>query len=289
VPRNVGQKQDGPSKVLVSVVEIQQETLLGVELAGLSRAARTERLLQAASNACLEDRAALLEQVIEINMPVAAQLASRYAQRGVSIEDLQQVAYLALVKAARRYKHGPDRNFLAYAVPTIRGELRKYFRDLGWTVRPSRRIQETQGRICAFEDELCQKLGRAPRPSEIAEYLGLDLEIVIEALSANGLFQPSSLDAGPTADATIGGQLGIEETGFGAAEARAALAPVLARVSERERTLLEMRFWRGATQTEIGAVIGVTQMQVSRLLSKLMERLRDEMLTNEPTCDQDLA
>jgi len=285
----VGQKQDGPSEVLVSVLEPQQKTLLGGELAGLSRAARTEHLLKAASNACAEDRADLLEQVIEANMRVAAQLASRYAQRGVSIEDLQQVAYLALVKAVQRYTYGPDRNFLSYAVPTIRGELRRYFRDLGWTVRPSLGLQETQARIRASEDELCQKLGRPPRPSEIAQHLGLDLEIVIEALSANGLFQPSSLDAGPTAGATLAANLVVEETGFSAVEARAALAPILARVSDRERTLLEMRFWQGATQTEIGAALGVTQMQVSRLLSKLMERLRDELLKDEVTSKQDVA
>jgi RNA polymerase sigma-B factor len=277
-----------PSEVAVSVQERELSGVLPAELAGLSRAARTDRLLQAASNACPEDRATLLEQAIKANMPIAAHLASRYAQRGVSIEDLQQVAYLALVKAARRYEHGPDRNFLAYAVPTIRGELRKYFRDLGWTVRPSRRIQETQGRIRAFEDELCQKLGRPPRPSEIADYLGLDPEVVIEALSANGLFQPSSLDAG-SAHETLGGHLGVREAGFRAVEARAVLAPLLARVSERERTLLEMRFWRGATQTEIGAVLGVTQMQVSRLLSRLIERLRDDLLKDEATSEQGVA
>jgi RNA polymerase sigma-B factor len=262
----------------VSVLKPNPTSEFAEELAGLSRAARTDRLLQAASDASAEDRASLLEQVIETNMPVAAQLAARYAQRGVSIEDLQQVAYLALVKAVRGYEHGPDRHFMAYAVPTIRGELRKYFRDLGWTVRPTRRIQETQGRIRAVEGDLFQKLGRSPRPSEIAAEMGVDLEIVIEALSANGLFQPSSLDAGPSADQTLGDQLGVEDDGFRTAEARASLAPILARVSERERTLLEMRFWQGATQTEIGAVLGVTQMQVSRLLSRLMEKLRDELL-----------
>lgn len=245
---------------------------------GLSRAERTDHLLATASDASAEDREALLERVIEMNMPMAAQLATRYARRGVPTEDLEQVAYLALVKAVQRYEHGPDRTFVAYAVPTIRGELRKYFRDLGWTVRPTRRIQETQGRIRACEDELSQSLGRAPRPTEIAQHLGSDLDTVIEALSADGLFQPSSLDAeGPTAPETLGSQLGVEERGYHAAEARAALAPLLARLSERERVILEMRFWRGATQAEIGEVLGVTQMQVSRLLSHLMARLRDEL------------
>jgi RNA polymerase sigma-B factor len=251
------------------------------EFARLSRAARTEVLLKAASSASPADRTSLLEQVIELNMVMASQVASRYSRRGVPLEDLEQVAYLALIKAVRGYQDGPGRSFMAYAVPTIRGELRKYFRDLGWTVRPARRIQEAQAWIRGCEDELCQKLGRAPTPTEIAAHLDLDLDTVVEALSANGLFSPSSLDAGTEHGATLGGQLGEEDPGFRAAEARAALAPLLGRLSQRERQMLEMRFWQGATQSEIGAALGVTQMQVSRLLSSLMLRLRDELLDGD--------
>jgi RNA polymerase sigma-B factor len=252
--------------------------LADLKFARLSRSARTDLLLKAASNASPEDRTSLLEQVIEVNMVMASQVASRYAGRGVPVEDLEQVAYLALVKAVRGYQDGPDRSFMAYAVPTIRGELRKYFRDLGWTVRPARRIQEAQGWIRGCEEELCQKLGRAPRPSEIAEHLDLDLDVVIEALSANGLFCPSSLDAETGQGEALGVRLGEEDPGFQAAEARTALAPLLARLSNRERVMLEMRFWQGATQSEIGDALGVTQMQVSRLLSTLMEQLRDDLL-----------
>jgi RNA polymerase sigma-B factor len=267
----------------VSVLQAETPTSTSpAELVGLSRGARTDRLLEAASIASPQDRQVLLERVIEANMPVAAQVAARYAQRGVPIEDLEQVAYLALVKAVGRYHHGPDRPFLAYAVPTIRGELRRYFRDLGWAVRPGRRIQETQGRIRACEGDLCQNLGRAPRPSEIATHLGLDLDTVIEALAGNGLFQPASLDARPTGDESLGSRIGAEEPGFRSVEARVALTPLLSRLSERERVMLEMRFWQGATQTEIGEVLGVTQMQVSRLLSKLMERLHKELLAHGP-------
>jgi len=263
----------------VPVLEADRTTdSLRESLEGMSRAERTDHLLAAAGGASADDREALLERVIELNMPMAAQLAMRYARRGVPSEDLEQVAYLALVKAVQRYEHGPDRSFVAYAVPTIRGELRKYFRDLGWTVRPTRRIQETQGRIRACEEELSQSLGRAPRPTEIAEHLGSDVDTVVEALAADGLFQPSSLDAeGPTTSETLASHLGVEEPGFRAAEARAALAPLMWRLSERERVMLEMRFWQGATQSEIGERLGVTQMQVSRLLSSLMARLRDEL------------
>lgn len=278
-PREPGPQEPGcPSEVVVSVLEVEDPVVVpSVRPTGSTRA-QTEHLLEAASTASPEERNVLLEQVIETNMRMAAQVASRYARRGVPVEDLQQVAYMALIKAVHKYECGPDRNFMAYAVPTIRGELRKYFRDLGWSVRPTRRIQETQGRIRGCEDELVQALGRPPRPSEIAEHLDLEVDTVIEALSANGLFQPSSLDAvGANSEEAVGSHLGVEETGYRSAEARVALAPVLSRLSERDRVMLEMRFWHGATQAEIGEVLGVTQMQVSRLLSNLMARLRDEL------------
>jgi RNA polymerase sigma-B factor len=118
----------------------------------------------------------------------------------VSDDDLTQVAFLGLVKAARRYEYAADRDFLSFAVPTIRGELRRYFRDLGWTIRPTRRVQEAQSRITRSDGDLYQKLGRSPRPSEIAEHLDLYLDLVIQALAANGCFTPTSLESTTQAD-----------------------------------------------------------------------------------------
>jgi RNA polymerase sigma-B factor len=182
-----------------------------------------------------------------------------------------------LVKAVRRYEYAPDRDFLSFALPTIRGELRRYFRDVGWTVRPPRSVQEAQSRITRAEGELLQRLGRAPRPSEIAAHLDLDLDLVTEALSANGCFSPSSLESSTQGDAgRERACLGQDEAGFEVAEARAVLGPLCEHLTDRERLMLEMRFFRGATQAEIGQAIGVTQMQVSRLFSNLMARLRDE-------------
>ena len=252
---------------------------LDQDLADLSLRERTGLILEAAATAgSPEQRAALQERAIEINMVTAAQIAARYRARGVSEDDLRQVAYLALVKAVQRYEYGPDRDFMSFAVPTIRGELRRYFRDLGWVIRPTRRVQDAQAAIRRGEGQLCQELGRSPRPSEIAEHLGLDLDIVIEALSANGLFQPDSLDAVTPGETSLGDSLGSEEPDFGSAEARAALQPLLARLSDREQLILKMRFFEEATQAEIGEAIGITQMQVSRLLSGLMARLRDELV-----------
>jgi RNA polymerase sigma-B factor len=251
------------------------------ELAALSRRDATQRLLALTLTASDdEERRALQDQVVEVNMQIAVDVARRYRSRGIPVEDLEQVAYLGLVKAARGFDPERATDFLSYAVPTIRGEVRRYFRDHGWTVRPPRTVQQAQARITSVESDLCQEFGRAPRPSEIADHLGLDLGLVVEALAANGCFSPTSLDAAPAeGEGGIGDRLGDADEAFDSAEARVALKPLLAHLDRRERIMLEMRFFKGATQSEIGEVLGITQMQVSRLLSALLARLRDELGT----------
>lgn len=220
-------------------------------------------------------RAGLLDEIVRLNMGVASDIARRYHGRGIAGEDLDQVAYLGLVKAVRGFDPGQGSDFLSFAVPTMRGEIRRYFRDFGWTIRPPRSVQELQPKIVAAEAELFQSLGRSPRPSELAEHLEVDLEQVLDALSANGCFAPVSLDA-PSADGDSGAvdRLGGLDAAFNSAEARAALQPLMRTLTARERRILEMRFFGGCTQAEIGAEVGVTQMQVSRLLNRLLERLR---------------
>jgi len=251
----------------------------GDELAGLSRREATDRLLARARD---EDdpleRRDLEDRVVEVNLQIAVDVARRYRARGIPLEDLEQVAYLGLVKAARGFDPERATDFLSYAVPTIRGEVRRHFRDQGWSIRPPRAVQQAQARITEAESDLCQKLGRSPRPTEIAERLGLDLDLVVEALAANGCFAPTSLDASAADDeGGLGDRLGDEDPAFETAEARVALEPLLAHLDRRERIMLEMRFFKGATQSEIGEVLGITQMQVSRLLSALLARLRDEI------------
>jgi RNA polymerase sigma-B factor len=248
------------------------------DLARLSRKDATEQLLALCRTAADEDRRRYQDQIVELNMQVAVDVARRYRSRGVAIEDLEQVAYLGLVKAARGFDPERATDFLSYAVPTIRGEVRRYFRDHGWAVRPPRTVQQAQARITGVESDLCQELGRAPRPTEIAERLEVDLDLVVEALAANGCFAPTSLDAAPAdAEGGIGDRLGEDDASFDSAEARVALRPLLSHLDRRERIMLEMRFFKGATQAEIGQVLGITQMQVSRLLSALLARLRDEL------------
>jgi len=239
----------------------------------------TARLLdEAAGSDSPQERAALWDEVVEINLGVAADIARRYHGRGVPDEDLDQVANLGLVKAVHGFEPSRGNDFLSFAVPTIRGEIRRYFRDSGWTIRPPRSVQELQSRITTAEGELFQTLGRSPRPSEIADHLGVELERVLDSLTANGCFTPTSLDA-PLSEGDPGHteRLGDLDPGFASAEARVALKNVLTGITPRERRILEMRFFSDCTQAEIGAEVGVTQMQVSRLLSRLLARLRERL------------
>ena len=242
------------------------------------RRTETARLLAEASDAPDDVRERLHEEVIRLNMGVAGEIARRYHGRGVGNDDLDQVAYLGLVKAVRAFDPGHGSDFLSFAVPTMRGEIRRYFRDHGWTIRPPRSVQELQAKITMAEGELYQSLGRSPRPSELAEHLGVDLEQVLDSLAANGCFAPLSLDA-PPAEGESGpvDRLGGLDPAFGNAELRAALAPILRSLTPRERRIIELRFFAGRTQAEIGAEVGVTQMQVSRLLNRLLTRMRQRL------------
>ncbi|MET0837650.1 MAG: sigma-70 family RNA polymerase sigma factor [Marmoricola sp.] len=240
------------------------------------RNAHTRELFLQAATSSPAERKRLLESVIVLHVDLAHAEASRYRSRGIPLDDLRQVAALALTKAARGYDVTSGHDFLSYAVPTIRGELRKYFRDHGWMIRPPRRIQELQARINVAESELSYRLGRSPQPAEIADHLNEPTESVIEALASDGCFVPASLDH-PTAgdgSSTLGELLPFDDDSQSASEARVILTPVLRRLGERDRQILAMRFCEGLTQREIAEHIGVTQMQVSRLLTRILGQLR---------------
>ena len=225
-------------------------------------------------------RQSLISRVIELHLDLAHSEAARYRSRGIALDDLRQVAALALTKAARGFDVTAGHDFLSYAVPTIRGELRKYFRDHGWMVRPPRRIQELQARINVADSELSNRLGRSPRPREIAAHLQEGTEAVIEALASDGCFVPASLDhpAG-TGDGmtTLGDLLPYDDAEHAASEARLMLGPVVQTLSARDRRILDLRFYQGLTQREIAERIGVTQTQVSRLLTRILGQLRNQV------------
>ncbi|HSU02360.1 MAG TPA: sigma-70 family RNA polymerase sigma factor [Nocardioides sp.] len=223
------------------------------------------------------------DRLIEAHMPIARSMAARYRNRGIDLDDLEQVALLGLIKAAHRFDPEAGHAFLSFAVPTIRGELRRHFRDAGWMVRPPRRVQELQARIGRAQTVLECQLGRSPRPSEVAEHLGERLDDVVEALTADGCFTPTSLD-GPVGagESPLGDLLGGVDPALKSAEARVVLEPVLGRLSRRDRRILQLRFFEGRTQQEIAEDVGLTQAQVSRLLARIFADLR-AMLTDAVT------
>jgi RNA polymerase sigma-B factor len=250
---------------------------------GLTRAERAEQtaaLLHAAHHTDdpVESRE-LLERVVLINRGVAESVAARFRNRGVPQDDLRQVAYEGLTKAVTRFDPTLRNDLLTYAVPTIRGELQRHFRDQGWTVRPPRRIQELQWRVSQVVERLTQDLGHEPSETEVADELGVPVAEYRETIAAFGCFQPASLDqpTGLESGTSVGDLLPDEDSVGASSEARMILAPVVRRLPERDRRILYLRFFEDLTQEEIGEDLGVTQMQVSRLLSRILGDLRDDL------------
>lgn len=253
-----------------------------------ARVEQTNELLRQAQECSGEERQEILNRAVEMNLAVARSIARRFSKRGEPLDDLEQVAFVGLTKAVRGFDPGRGGDFLSYAVPSIVGEVKRYFRDSAWTVRPPRRIQELQGEITPAVQDLSQRLGRSPKATEIAEALGRDVEDVIEALGCAGCFNASSLDdSGPGEDGyRLADQLGEEERGFAQAEALEMVARACTVLSPREKRILYLRFIKERTQQQIGAELGVTQTQVSRLLAQILQRLRDEL---EPAAETPVA
>jgi len=224
------------------------------------------------------DRAQLRAELITGYLPVARNIAHRFVHRGDHSDDLEQVATLGLIGAVDRFE--PDRgvDFLSFAVPTITGEIRRHFRDRSRTIRIPRRLIQQQAGLYEAANELTQHLRRAPRPSELAAHLGISREEVIEILQVHMTASPSSLDEQPPDDErpgrTLVASLGDVDPGLGLVEDRMAVVPLLAQLPDRERRILQLRFFHDMTQTEIAALTGISQMHVSRLLSRTLGTLR---------------
>ncbi len=219
------------------------------------------------------------EALVRRYMPLARSLARRYGRSSEPFEDLLQVASLGLLKALDRYD--PERGFAfkAFAVPTVLGEMRRYFRDSGWAVHVPRSVQERSLKVRGAQEHLTNQEGRAPTVSGIAQYLELDTEDVIDALQAIQSYETVSLDApapGGDEDASsYGDSLGSEDERYELVELGATVASVMSELPARERQILHMRFVEDLTQSEIAARVGVSQMQVSRLLRRSLEQLRE--------------
>lgn len=228
-------------------------------------------------------REGMREELIGRCLPLAEHIARKFAGRGENFDDLLQVARLGLVQAADRFDVTRGSSFLSFAVPTIMGEVRRHFRDNTWSVRVPRRTKEIQLSIGATVEELSQRLGRMPRAREIAQELDVDIVEVTQALIAGNAYQSSSIDAVAgddieNAPLPLLESLGEEEPSYHLVEDYLAVRPLIEELPERERQVLIMRFFESKTQSQIAEVLGVSQMHVSRILSKTLNQLRDQAL-----------
>jgi len=216
----------------------------------------------------------LRDELIAAHLGLAHQLARRFANRGEAHDDLVQVASLALVKAVDRFDPEHGVKFSTFAVKCIVGELKRHFRDRGWAVRAPRRIQELYLELGHEIDRLSQVLGRAPTVPELAGAVGASEEAVLEAIEAGRGYRTASLDAPDNESHTLADSLGAEDSHFSLVDERSVLAVALEQLAPRDQVILRLRFVDGLTQSEIATKLGVSQMQISRLLSANLERLR---------------
>lgn len=237
----------------------------------------TRRLLDEAKSASVYEQERLHGEAVLLNLPLAEALARRYAGRGEPLEDLTQVACVALTEAVHRFDPDRGHDFAAFAVPTITGAIKRHFRDHAWAIRPPRRVQEMRPRVWLVAEELTQHLGRAPRPSEIAAALHAEVADVIEAISVDDAYSPDSLDLQFTdEDGGTGPMPGPAELddNFERAEVLLDLGPACMHLTRREQRIIYLRFYRELKQREIAEELGVSQMQVSRLLTAILAKLR---------------
>ena len=245
-----------------------------------NRTAVSSRLLErAAAETDPVERKRLQDEVVVLHMGLARAIAARYRGRGIADDDLTQAAAMALLKAARNFDPTRGVEFLSYAVVTMKGEVKRQFRDYGWMVRPPRPIQKLQADVSRADSELTHQLGRSPKVTEVAAYLGVAEDDVLEALSADGCFTPTSLDTpvGSEGSGVLGELIPGEDSAMSEAEARVMLTPAVRALPEREREVLYLRFFKQQTQAQIAEEIGVTQMQVSRILSRVLVKLRGQL------------
>ncbi|MFJ9846142.1 SigB/SigF/SigG family RNA polymerase sigma factor [Kitasatospora sp. NPDC101155] len=224
--------------------------------------------------------------IIELNMPLVRFIAARFRHRAEDMEDILQAGTIGLIKAVDGYDPGRGVEFVTYAVPTIAGEVKRFFRDTSWPVRVPRSMQELHLTVARGSDRLEQRLGRLPHPEEIAEDLHITLEQVTEGLVAGQVYRSDSLDALREGDIDETGsamldRLGHCDPGIELAEFRTAVRPLLAELPPREQTVLKLRFWDGWTQSQIARRVGVSQMQVSRMLATTLSRLRRQLEDRE--------
>jgi RNA polymerase sigma-B factor len=237
---------------------------------------------------CLEEgtheHAYVRNTLVELNLALVKFAASRFRTRSEPMEDIVQVGTIGLIKAIDRFELSRGVEFPTFAMPTIIGEIKRFFRDTSWSVRVPRRLQELRLDLARAGDELAQQLDRAPTVGELAERLGLSEDEVVEGMVASNAYTASSLDAQPEEDDSEGAladRIGYEDHDLEGVEYVESLKPLIAGLPPRDRTILSLRFVANMTQSEIGEELGISQMHVSRLLSRTLVRLRRGLTLEE--------
>ncbi len=227
------------------------------------------------------DYAYVRNTLIELNLPLVRYAAARFRSRNEPMEDIVQVGTIGLIKAIDRFDHDRGVEFPTFAMPTIIGEIKRFFRDTSWSVRVPRRLQELRLALTKAGDDLSQRLDRSPTVPELAECLGVTEEEVVEGLAVGNAYTASSLDSTPSeedGDGPLAERLGYEDAAMEGVEYREALKPLLARLPARERRIIMLRFFGNMTQSQIGEEIGISQMHVSRLLTRTLATLREGLI-----------
>ncbi|HSB39354.1 MAG TPA: SigB/SigF/SigG family RNA polymerase sigma factor [Gaiellaceae bacterium] len=227
------------------------------------------------------------EQLIEQYMSLVRSLARRYSYRGEQLEDLVQIGAIGLIKAIDRFDVNRGVELTTYATPNIIGEIKRHFRDRGWSVRVPRGLQELNIQLSRLIEELTVQLSRSPTIAELAKSAGVSEEEVLEALESGRAYSSLSLSAGSGGHDDDGEldpleSLGTEEHRYEVSEDRAVLAPGFRVLDERERKILHLRFFEGLTQSQIAQQVGISQMHVSRLIRRSLEKIREEIAADQP-------
>jgi RNA polymerase sigma-B factor len=225
------------------------------------------------------------DSLVEAHLPLVEHLARRFRNRGEPYDDLVQVATIGLIKSVDRFDLSREVEFSTYATPTIVGEIKRHFRDKGWAVRVPRRLQELRLSLASATSELSQKQGRAPTVAELALYLKITDEEVLEGLESANAYSTLSLDAGDSGSddepMPVSETLGVEDEALVGVEYRESLKPMLEQLAPREKTILLLRFFKNMTQSEIATEVGISQMHVSRLLARTLAQLREGLFVDE--------
>ncbi len=225
-------------------------------------------------------RSTARDDLVHLHRSLVEHCARRFRNRGEPHEDLVQVGTIGLIKAVDRFESDRGVEFSTYATPTVIGEIKRHFRDKGWAVRVPRRLQELRMQIGGATGELTQRLGRSPTPRELAEIIGCSLEEIMEGIESSHAYATLSLDASDDSDDGPPGMLatlGVEDANIEHVEIRESIKPLLEGLGEREKRILLLRFFKNMTQSQIAEEIGVSQMHVSRLLTRTLAQLRTSL------------